>query len=113
MAEGGFTNFPKILNCRGFTEDDRETGITMKRFLKLEVESDRCKVEVRRIGAYLILCTESVGKELKWMEMCERGKKDWKEAKRELKAQDKHLNEVNEEGVEEIEYLKRENEELY
>lgn len=53
MVEGGMENSPITLNLKGFTEEDTETDITINYFLKLEVESGMCKVEMRGIQVEL------------------------------------------------------------
>lgn len=84
----------------------------MKHFLRLIVESYRSKVELRGIREELTRHMESVDGVLKWMEMCERGRKAWDNEKKALTTQVEHLNKVNKERVKEIENLKRENKEL-
>lgn len=58
VVKGSLENLTLVLNFRGFTDGDGEIGITKKCFLKLNVESDRSKLEITEIQQEMVRCVE-------------------------------------------------------
>lgn len=78
----------------------------------MKMASDRNKIKMRGITEELVMCMENVVKVSMWRKEYDEGQKGWKEERKHLKAQVETLNRVNEEGVEGIVSLKRENKKL-